>query len=96
MKCSPLPRWKIGQYLADDQFPEQQEITDDCGIIHAIACDNETAKQIVRAVNAHEELLEALKTAEAVIAVNRERFPVKQDSTLMKLRAAIAKAEGRP
>lgn len=61
--------------------------------------DKANAAFIVRACNAHKELLEAAKNAGNVLAglINGDLSTLKKDSyALAFLRQAIAKAEGRP
>lgn len=71
---------------------------DGLSIAHDIFGESETIKQanaafIVRACNAHEELLNACKVAEATIVRLERHAPGSANGTLDVVRAAIAKAE---
>lgn len=91
--------WRV-----DDKFPsivldvDGIDIAESALRIHepdAKARQFATAEFIVRACNAHETLLEALKSAVNALHLNPDVCQDEIDSTLVEINSAIAKAEGK-
>lgn len=83
--------WKIHSLVRFENFHPQVKSFD-----RYIECEptSEDQKYAERAVNSHDALVEALGIAEAIICVNRERFPVNQNENLIKIRTALNLAKG--
>jgi len=90
-KHTPLP-WKVEGDPFDGLITTG--ITDDEIIVRTGGRSANDTRFIVRAVNAHEELLAACREAiEDYIGCNVERFTKQEIDKMNRLRAAIAKAE---
>jgi len=94
VKHTPLPWVSKGRYIGGPMHMSYVgEVRDENGNWSDTAKSRDDAAFIVRACNSHYDLLEAAKWAEAAIS------PFSKDpagkSGIAKLRAAIAKAEGR-
>jgi hypothetical protein len=97
---TPTP-WKVtdkpGQFWAGVEG-SGGEFVADCR--SAVSPAKENAAYIVRAVNVHEELLEALKALSSIVRKGSDKLPVNvyegvKKSLLEKAEQAIAKAEGK-
>ncbi len=98
--------WVTGDSTPDDEEGDNAlniYDEDSGGNLIAECINPETADYIVRAVNAHEAMLEALKEAEKIIRVARQYFPKSTrnsdkfslENTCAAIGSAIHKAEGR-